>query len=115
MSNVVEDTSESSLQFLKIMFILVIIIIAFLSGTLPYFITACRKNINSLGIANAFSGGIFLAIALIHILPEASEDYRQLMNAHKHVDAHPEAPISNLTVLHPVSIETHHLHNNNST
>jgi len=29
-----------------------------------------KKNIKSLGIANAFSGGIFLSISLLHLLPE---------------------------------------------
>ena len=28
-------------------------------------------------LANAFSGGLFLAIGLIHILPEAANDYNK--------------------------------------
>ena len=53
---------------------------------MPYTIQACRKNTSLLGIANAFSGGIFIAISLLHILPEVSEDYRRHNMAHQHTD-----------------------------
>jgi zinc transporter ZupT len=42
---------------------------------------SCNKNRSLLGIANAFSGGIFLAIALLHIIPEAHTHY--LVYLHK--------------------------------
>lgn len=32
-----------------------------------------------MSMANAFSGGLFLAIALVHVLPEVIEQYNDLM------------------------------------
>ena len=34
-----------------------------------------NKSINVLGIANAFSGGVFIAIAFMHIMPEQTSSY----------------------------------------
>ena len=42
-------------------------------GVIPVFCTAFSENPKVLGIANAFTGGIFIAIALMHILPEQAE------------------------------------------
>lgn len=56
----------------------------------------CNKNRSLLSIANAFSGGIFLAIALLHIIPEAHTHY--LVYMHKgaveseHTSPHPRNP-----------------------
>lgn len=33
------------------------------------------KSTEILGIANTFSGGVFLAIAFVHIIPEAATNY----------------------------------------
>ena len=35
--------------------------------------SSCRESPKILGIANAFAGGVFLAIAFMHILPEQAE------------------------------------------
>jgi zinc transporter ZupT len=44
-------------------------------GILPYWSTNCRKNPRILGVGNAFAGGVFIAIAFVHILPEQAELY----------------------------------------
>lgn len=36
-----------------------------------------------MSMANAFSGGLFLAIALVHILPEAVEGYEDYLHDHE--------------------------------
>ena len=46
-----------------------------LFGLAPIKIAGCKKNDKILGIANSFSGGVFLAIAFVHILPETSDIY----------------------------------------
>lgn len=76
--------SDQTLTFIKLVFIVLIAALAFISGVLPYLITACRKNMSVIGLANAFSGGIFLAIALIHILPEAAEEYQEYIHETEH-------------------------------
>ena len=51
---------------------------AFLMGLLPVKVKRCRNSLTVLGIANAFAGGVFIAIALLHIMPEQVESWRQL-------------------------------------
>ena len=46
---------------------------AFIAGLVPTWSSKCRESPKVLGIANSFAAGVFLAIALIHILPEESE------------------------------------------
>jgi zinc transporter 1/2/3 len=43
---------------------------AFGMGMVPILVKSFRENPKMLGIANAFSGGVFLAICLMHIMPE---------------------------------------------
>lgn len=62
---------------MKIVFIFVVFAIAVIFGILPAKVKACKESPRFLGLANAFSGGLFLAIALIHILPEAAENYNE--------------------------------------
>ena len=71
----------------KIIFIFVIFFMALIAGIIPNKSNACRNSATLLGVANAFTGGIFLAIALLHIMPEASETYSDLMapeDEHEH-------------------------------
>ena len=49
-------------------------------GLIPAYSKHCRKNELLLSLMNAFSGGVFLAMAFIHILPEACETYNEVMN-----------------------------------
>ena len=62
----------------KIVFIIVCFCEAFFSGCFPTWSKGCRENPKILGIANAFASGVFLAIALIHILPEEAELWEDL-------------------------------------
>lgn len=57
----------------KIGFIFVIFLLAFGTGMIPIKCKGFNSNPVIIGVANAFSGGVFLAIALIHILPEVNE------------------------------------------
>ena len=60
---------------LKVSFIFLVFAIAVVFGVLPAKVKSCKESPRFLGIANAFSGGLFLSIALIHILPEAAENF----------------------------------------
>lgn len=46
---------------------------------IPAFSKRCRSNGVVLGFMNSFAGGVFLAMAFIHILPEAAEQYNEEM------------------------------------
>ena len=47
-------------------------------GSIPVLSHKFNQSPTILGVANAFSGGVFLAIALVHILPEQYESYTEL-------------------------------------
>ena len=46
-----------------------------LTGLLPTLTPCIHKNEALLSYLNCFSGGIFLALALVHMLPESVESY----------------------------------------
>ena len=74
----INNLPAETLQNIKIGFIFFIWAWAFISGILPAKIKACKDSQKFLSLASAFSGGVFLSMALIHILPEASSEYTEL-------------------------------------
>jgi zinc transporter 1/2/3 len=58
---------------LKLIFIFLAFFEAFLMGIIPVKSKTFKDSPKILGIANAFAGGVFISIALLHILPEQSE------------------------------------------
>jgi zinc transporter 1/2/3 len=63
------------LKVLKILFLFVFFLEAMVMGLIPVYCKAFSESPVILGIANAFSGGVFLAICLMHIMPEQVEAY----------------------------------------
>ena len=63
---------------LKIVFIFIFFFLTLFSGILPAKNAKCKDNQTILGIANSFAGGVFLAISLMHIMPEEVGDYNEL-------------------------------------
>lgn len=59
----------------KLLFILIIFVISFGSGLAPLKFKRLKESTHLLGLANTFSGGVFLAIAFVHIIPETSNNY----------------------------------------
>jgi zinc transporter ZupT len=56
-----------------------IFLLSFVSGAVPQiFVGLFERHKNFIGIANAFGGGVFLATAFIHMLPELIHDIEQL-------------------------------------
>ena len=75
---------ESGVLTLQICFIVFVFFEALIGGMIPTFWTSCRESPLILGIANSFACGLFLAISLIHITPECSEDWAELdINTHE--------------------------------
>ena len=66
---------QATTASLKWGFIVLIFLITMLAGLTPIKTKSCRENANLLGIMNTFSGGVFLAIAFVHILPETANQY----------------------------------------
>jgi zinc transporter 1/2/3 len=59
----------------KIMSIVCVFVLSFVSGCIPVFFTRCRSamTMSFLGLVNSFAAGIFLTMGLAHLLPEAAE------------------------------------------
>ena len=66
------DESPGNLA-LKIVSIFVFLGMTMGFGLMPYYIKSCRQSTKFLSISNAFSGGLFLGIGLLHVLPESAE------------------------------------------
>ncbi len=62
------------LLYFKIGCIIIIITVTLIFGLMPLFYNISRSS-KFLGIANAFSGGLFMGIGLFHLLPEAGENF----------------------------------------
>ncbi len=66
--------SESLLLIiLKILALLIIWLMTIVFGLLPVKVPSFKQNTLLLSLSNCFAGGLFLAIGLTHMLPEARE------------------------------------------
>jgi len=66
-----DDYSDPTLLlWTKLGFIVIALLEGCLCGMIPTWWTDCRESPKILGIAQAFAGGVFLAIGLVHMLPE---------------------------------------------
>jgi zinc transporter 1/2/3 len=72
----------AAIDIIKIVCIFILFFIALGAGLVPIKVKACARNVEVLGIANAFAGGVFLSIALMHNLPEAVETYEDYLHPH---------------------------------
>lgn len=82
-----EDVNKKAVFWVKIAFIIVVAAEACISGMIPTWSPSCRENPVILGIANSFAGGVFLAIAFMHIAPEEIEDWNAMpLNNHTEPD-----------------------------
>jgi zinc transporter ZupT len=63
---------------LKIGYVFVILLINFV-GMVPIKWKFFRANANFLSVLNSFAGGVFLAMAFVHILPESVATYTNEM------------------------------------
>ncbi len=68
-----EATGDTkTLMGLKIALIFILFFVCYL-GLIPAYSKHCRSSQLTLSLMNCFAGGVFLAMAFIHILPEAVE------------------------------------------
>ena len=71
-------TMANTVLVTKICFIIGAFLEALIAGMIPTFSASCRESPKILGIANSFAGGVFLAIDLMHILPEQIEGWNEI-------------------------------------
>jgi len=70
---------STTLLIIKIVFIFAIFALAFGTGMIPIKCKSFKNSTFIMGLANAFSGGVFLSIALIHVLPDVTNSYSEYM------------------------------------
>jgi zinc transporter ZupT len=75
-----EAGSMDTLMKLKIALIVILFCIVYL-GLIPAYSKVFRSSKLVLSLMNSFAGGVFLAMAFIHILPESVEQYNDAMAA----------------------------------
>lgn len=68
-----EEEGMSVKTFKIIMLFVMILCVAL--GIIPKVCGACQKSERTLSLLNCFSAGIFLSMALVHMMPEATEIY----------------------------------------
>jgi hypothetical protein len=66
-----DEGSTDDLLSLKIALIVILFFVVYL-GLIPAYSKYCRSSQLTLSLMNCFAGGVFLAMAFIHILPEAA-------------------------------------------
>jgi zinc transporter 1/2/3 len=76
----------------KIGFIIVIFSLALATGMIPIKCKGFKESPKIIGIANAFSGGVFLSIALVHILPDVTGSYQEYMETNNPTEPGEEPP-----------------------
>ena len=64
-------------DWLKLGFMILVLIEAVVFGLVPVLSKSFTENPVILGAANAFSGGVFLAICTMHIMPEQTENWAE--------------------------------------
>ena len=69
--------SNIKILIVKIISFIILFFEGFLFGIMPNQINYCKKNLSFMGYASSFTGGLFLGICLIHILPESYEKYKK--------------------------------------
>ncbi|KAL4449823.1 hypothetical protein ABPG74_008196 [Tetrahymena malaccensis] len=75
---------SSQTQIVKTFTMILMYIIIIITGIVPLRVKSFRENQKILSIASAFSGGLFLSVGLIHILPEAAEDFNNYLSSTNH-------------------------------
>jgi len=82
-----EGSSADTLMGLKIALIIILFLVCYL-GLIPAYSKYCRSNKLTLSLMNCFAGGVFLAMAFIHILPISVEQYYGAMTGEEDLHDH---------------------------
>ena len=73
----VHQESESLFMY-KVLTLIIVFAISLTFALIPLKLSYFKSNLKIIGIANAFSAGIFLSVALVHLLPESTEKFNEI-------------------------------------
>lgn len=82
--------ASSSVTLIQSLFMVVIFAMTFVSGLVPIFVPWLKKHPILMNLANSFSGGLFLALAITHLLPETNEKYEEWKGEEEEHEEHEE-------------------------
>jgi len=71
----VQDGNETGLFVIKLLSMIIMFLMIMITGNLPLRWERFRKSTTIISLASAFSGGLFLAVGVLHLLPEAAESF----------------------------------------
>jgi len=60
---------------IKLLSMVLLFLLILIVGSLPIRVSAFKNNNMLLALTRAFSGGLFLAVGIVHLLPEAAENF----------------------------------------
>lgn len=60
---------------LKVIAMVVMFLLIMITGSIPLRSKSFKSNPKVLSLSSAFAGGLFLAVGLLHLLPEANENF----------------------------------------
>jgi len=92
------DKDQTLNTVVRIIGIVVILLMAFGFGCIPFFSSSFRASVKLMGLSQAFSAGLFVAIALIHLLPEAAEGFTDYFADNNASDSVKKIPITYILV-----------------
>ncbi|CAK66732.1 unnamed protein product (macronuclear) [Paramecium tetraurelia] len=72
-----DDSNQVVLAITKVGCMITFFMLILIVGSLPIRLKAFKSNKKLLAYMGAFSGGLFLAVGLVHLLPEAAENFEQ--------------------------------------
>lgn len=73
--------SSKSVRNVKIGFLFVFLVVS-MAGVLPIKLKSLFKSESALSYLNCFSAGLFLAIAAVHLMPEAVHEHQEYTEHH---------------------------------
>jgi len=73
--NILDLLSMNWVIVIKILSMIVMFLLILIVGSLPIRSSSFKSNDKLLSLTKAFSGGLFLAVGIVHLLPEASENF----------------------------------------
>lgn len=70
-----ENPDQLFLLVVKVFCMVVMFLIIMITGSIPYKSEGFKSNPKLMSLSSAFSGGLFIAVGMIHLLPEAVEKF----------------------------------------
>lgn len=72
--------------YIKLIAMIVMFALIMITGNIPLRSQSFKSNPKVLALSSAFAGGLFLAVGILHLLPEANEHFEDYYKANEATD-----------------------------